>query len=72
MQKVELDMFTTCVAAGEQHCLSIDAKGNAYSWGMGKFGKTGLGHEGEVRVPERITTLDKFRRDMMGHPQAEN
>lgn len=41
-------MFTEKIAVGEQHCLSIDSKGHAYAWGMGKFGKLGLGHEGET------------------------
>lgn len=67
-------MFTEKIAVGEQHCLSIDSKGHAYAWGMGKFGKLGLGHEGETRIPERISTLDSVRRDMMGYqqPATEN
>lgn len=48
------------MAAGSAHALACSADGELHAWGRGKFGRLGLGHEQEERLPQRVewTTVD--------------
>lgn len=42
------------VACGATHTIAVAATGQAYSWGLGKFGALGVGSEATVYAPARI------------------
>ncbi len=45
------------VAAGESHSLALMSTGDVFSWGRGKYGRLGLGHERVQMVPTIIEKL---------------
>ena len=45
------------VACGSQHCIAITTKGEALSWGNGKYGQLGTGQMNICTVPKLISML---------------
>ncbi|CAK9000823.1 unnamed protein product [Durusdinium trenchii] len=47
------------VAAGEVHSGAVDVKGSLYMWGLGAYGRLGLGEVMDVPLPRRIQIPDE-------------
>lgn len=55
------------VAAGGQHALALDAKGQVYTWGENTYGQLGNNRTGDVRaIPNRIQGLPKVKQVSAG------
>ncbi len=50
------------VACGANHCVAVDDKGRAYSWGFGGYGRLGHSETGDEMVPRMIKFFDGPRR----------
>ncbi|KAJ3299407.1 hypothetical protein HK104_009009 [Borealophlyctis nickersoniae] len=48
------DCKIVSVAAGTNHCLALDDTGGIYTWGMGGFGRLGLGHATDTMFPTEV------------------
>lgn len=55
------------VAAGGQHALALDGKGQVYSWGENTYGQLGTNRTGDVRaIPNRIQGMPKVKQVSAG------
>lgn len=55
------------IAAGGQHALALDAKGQVYTWGENTYGQLGNNRTGDVRaIPSRIQGLPKVKQVSAG------
>lgn len=50
-------MHVAQVSCGGDHTLAASASGDAYSWGQGKWGATGLAHLDDTCSPQRLANL---------------
>lgn len=55
---LQLPARVETVACGSRHSVLIDADGALYAMGCGAYGSLGLGHDGNVRGPQRVTAFD--------------
>lgn len=52
------DIIIARVSCGWDHCLALDVKGRAFSWGSGQNGKLGHGNEDNFAIPCIIPALE--------------
>jgi alpha-tubulin suppressor-like RCC1 family protein len=54
------------VAAGQSHCLALDASGRVFAWGGNFSGQTGLGADLAYETPTQINSLSNIARIAAG------
>lgn len=58
--KVEGDHRFASVYADQQHTCALTLEGEAWCWGLGGSGRTGIGSTDTVRVPTKVATTERF------------
>ncbi|MBA0875973.1 hypothetical protein Goshw_007989 [Gossypium schwendimanii] len=53
------------VAAGAEHTAAISKEGALYGWGWGRYGNLGLGDRNDRLVPEKVSTLNEEKMNMV-------
>jgi regulator of chromosome condensation len=57
VQFAEAECRIVAIAAGSNHCLAVDSRGAAWTWGYGDMGQLGLGREDNEPVPVKMQNL---------------
>ncbi|MBA0724764.1 hypothetical protein Golax_021426, partial [Gossypium laxum] len=53
------------VAAGAEHTAAVSEEGALYGWGWGRYGNLGLGDRNDRLVPEKVSTLNGEKMNMV-------
>ncbi|KAJ7957057.1 ultraviolet-B receptor UVR8-like [Quillaja saponaria] len=53
------------VAAGAEHSAAVTENGELYGWGWGRYGNLGLGDRNDRLIPEKVSTIDGEKMDMV-------
>nr|KJB33344.1 hypothetical protein B456_006G007400 [Gossypium raimondii] len=53
------------VAAGAEHTAAISKEGALYGWGWGRYGNLGLGDRNDRLVPEKVSTLNEEKMNIV-------
>ncbi|OMP01203.1 Regulator of chromosome condensation, RCC1 [Corchorus olitorius] len=53
------------VAAGAEHTAAVSEEGALYGWGWGRYGNLGLGDRNDRLVPEKVSTVNGEKMDLV-------
>ncbi|MBA0799454.1 hypothetical protein Gohar_009970, partial [Gossypium harknessii] len=53
------------VAAGAEHTAAISKEGALYGWGWGRYGNLGLGDRNDRLVPQKVSTLNEEKMNIV-------